>query len=994
MIRSRDLTFNEKTGCYNATVENTRPTQLTGVVDQHNVSCWSRIEGRWRPGENVPTIHRIELHEHQRTSLLKATSFGAVSVMPGGALLTAVTLIFICFVGAAGAQDAAPTLTDSPAKSVTAPVTAPVTVPVTAEDASASAIADEPTTVVAPKATAPVVEEEVPAGPPPGVEVMQVKGRAVSGIETDVPESITQFDADTIAALGAGNIADLAKVTPNVEIRSAGATTAVFFIRGVGLSDFSSNAAGAVAVYQDNVPLNTPALQVGQLFDVLTVDVKSGPQGSGLYRNASAGAIMTYTRKPEGEYKAKIKSMTGTIWSPDAIDAFMRDTEGYVNIPLIDGTLASRMAFRISRAGPFMTNGCANAPAFEDRDIYDPTDGDLSVVNASICGERDIGLFETSRVPPGLKSKVGDRNVWDARGGLRFTPPGTDMDWWLSIHGGRLDQDSTLGQTVGTGDVNGTFGDNTRTGYIEPDQFEEFQEIKFNIAGVDSEAEFLMLDDAAIKLDAVTGARAILGRRIAETRPLDRRPYRGDYNKVGRTTRDTFGGFLRGEMPVSDRIDLTTITAYESYERFRDSDPDFTPDVLFETLTEDDSQQFSQDVKFDGKAAEGAIRWSTGAAFIQEELNNLSLVDVDSDIFTVIRRQFKQETTAVMVYTEAAFDFLEDFTLEIGARYNYETKRFRIGEFIFAAFPETFNEGSKTWREPTGKISLTYHINDTTQMYIKYSRGYKVGHFNSNSRVEADSPARPEFIDAFEWGYKGGWWDGRVQSRGAFFYYRYNDYQVFVFQDNPGAFTPPTLVIRNAEAVEQYGLEVSVNIEPLRDFVPDEIDGLKMIFRFGWIESQFLKFTNVVFRTNLIGQTFPVALDFAGNQLINSPQFKASATFEWPFDLGEFGTLKPRYDVEWSDDIFFDPNEGRGSLDLDGHPIQPKFALGQRAWWIHNIRLSYLTPVGNVEVSGWVRNILDQRVKTYAFDASFFGQAVINFVGRPRTAGADVTITW
>jgi outer membrane receptor protein involved in Fe transport len=980
---------------------------LTGVVDQHNVSCWGRIEGRWRPGENVPTIQGIKLHEHQRTSLLQATPLVAASVMSGRALVTAVTLIFICFVGAAGAQDAAPTLTDSAAKSapVTGAGTGPGTVPGTAEDASASATAsasasatatataDEPTTVAAPKATAPVVEEEVPVGPPPGVEVMQVKGRAVSGIETDVPESITQFDADTIAALGAGSIADLAKVTPNVEIRSAGATTAVFFIRGVGLSDFSSNAAGAVAVYQDNVPLNTPALQVGQLYDVLTVDVKSGPQGSGLYRNASAGAIMTYTRKPEGEYSAKIKSMTGSVWSPDAIDAFMRDTQGYVNIPLIDGTLASRMAFRISRADPFMTNGCANAPAFEDRDVFDTDDPALSRANASICGERNILPLETSRVPPGLKSKVGDRNVWDARGGLRFTPPGTDMDWWLSIHGGRLDQDSTLGQTAGTGNVNGTFGDITRTGYVEPDQFEEFQEIKFDIADVNSEAEFLAIDDRDIKSDATTQARAILGRRLAETRPLDRRPYRGDYNKVGRTTRDTFGGFLRGEVPVSDRINLTTITAYESYERFRDSDPDFTPDVLFETLTEDDSQQFTQDVKLDGKAAEGAIRWSTGAAFIQEELNNLSLFDLDTP-FGPIRRQFKQETTAVMIYTEAAFDFLEDFTLEIGARYNYETKSFRIGELTQAQFGEFFNEGSKTWREPTGKISLTYHINDTTQMYIKYSRGYKVGHFNSNSRLEADSPARAEFIDAFEWGYKGGWWDGRVQSRGAFFYYRYNDYQVFVFQDNPGAFTPPTLVIRNAEAVEQYGLEVSVNIEPLRDFVPDEIDGLKMIFRFGWIESQFLKFTNIVFRDNLIGETFPVALDYAGNQLINSPQFKASATFEWPFDLGEFGTLKPRYDVEWSDDIFFDPNEGRGSLDIDGEPIQPKFALGQRAWWIHNIRLSYLTPVGNVEVSGWVRNILDQRVKTYAFDASFFGQAVINFVGQPRTAGADVTITW
>ena len=52
------------------------------------------------------------------------------------------------------------------------------------------------------------------------------------------------------------------KVTPNVEIRTAGATSAVFFIRGVGLADFSANAAGAVAIYQDDVPINAPAMRV------------------------------------------------------------------------------------------------------------------------------------------------------------------------------------------------------------------------------------------------------------------------------------------------------------------------------------------------------------------------------------------------------------------------------------------------------------------------------------------------------------------------------------------------------------------------------------------------------------------------------------------------------------------------------------------------------------------------------------------------------------
>ncbi len=81
-------------------------------------------------------------------------------------------------------------------------------------------------------------------------------------------------------------------------------------------------------------------------------------------------------------------------------------------------------------------------------------------------------------------------------------------------------------------------------------------------------------------------------------------------------------------------------------------------------------------------------------------------------------------------------------------------------------------------------------------------------------------------------------------------------------------------------------------------------------------------------------------------------------------------------------------------MDELGNSIQPEYAIGQRAYWIHNVSLSYRTPIENVEVRGWVRNILDKRYKTYAFDASFFAEQILNFVGDPRSAGADVTVTW
>jgi len=68
--------------------------------------------------------------------------------------------------------------------------------------------------------------------------------------------------------------------------------------------------------------------------------------------------------------------------------------------------------------------------------------------------------------------------------------------------------------------------------------------------------------------------------------------------------------------------------------------------------------------------------------------------------------------------------------------------------------------------------------------------------------------------------------------------------------------------------------------------------------------------------------------------------------------------------------------------------------VGQPAFWLHNLRLSYRTPAGNMEFSAWVRNLTDERYKTYAFDASFFSKVVLNFMGEPRTVGLDFSVHW
>ena len=45
---------------------------------------------------------------------------------------------------------------------------------------------------------------------------------------------------------------------------------------------------------------------------------------------------------------------------------------------------------------------------------------------------------------------MNDEHNWAARGTLRFQPRDTEYEFFLNGHGSRLEQDSTLGQVVGT----------------------------------------------------------------------------------------------------------------------------------------------------------------------------------------------------------------------------------------------------------------------------------------------------------------------------------------------------------------------------------------------------------------------------------------------------------------------------------------------------------------------------------------------------------------
>ncbi|MEZ4331458.1 MAG: TonB-dependent receptor [Myxococcota bacterium] len=850
-------------------------------------------------------------------------------------------------------------------------------------------------------------EPRVQGDPWAGVEEMIVTGSNVSDLLLGSPTSITSFDALELEAQGVKDVGDLAAATPNLAIARSSATQATFFIRGVGLQDFSPNSTSAVAVSQDGVGMNTSPLQLGQIFDSSSVDVLRGPRGTGGYRNGSAGAIVISSRKPEFDYQASLRAQLGT-WAPSvhgAHQGLIQDYEGVFNMPLVEDVIAARLAFRVHKAEPFKVNGCGFALPFSERVPRIGPNSDPGP--ASQCGEKEVITFPSqnlalgvdglSPIPEGLSQRFGEENNWAARGILLIQPPGTDYEFLLNFHGARINQQPVVGQAMGTGRYpNGTppaflggivNGQGTfATNYTEPDQ----------------RRQFLALCRPQPPSNSCANPQA--GAQLAKSlaRHLDDRPYRGDVNREGVTRLESFGVNLNAIIPLVESgfstLDLETLTAFDRYKRFEERDLDYTPETIFEGSDADRSEQVWQEISLSGRIDSMLLDWEVGGFYFWEKLGaNLFLflpvspfATFDANFFG-IRRLYDQRTNSTGIWTKLSWEFADNFTLDGGIRYNWERKTFAFDR-VQGGVRQGLDQ-DEVWSVPTGEVSLTYDVTEDISFAVRYSRGFKPGTFNSgvNAQQQTDT-VDPEFLDAFEGILSAAVLNGKISLRSEFFYYLYENYQVFLFSDQPTG--PPVLEVQNADSVENYGADVQLILKPLDDLVDERFEDMKIEMRFGWLESQFIDFTNQRIFRNPAGITIPVTVDFSGNRLPNSPRFSVSGSIDWTLDLGRFGEIMPRYDFTFVDDFFFDAEEGRGNVNASGQHNLPDFTTGQHGYVLHNVRLTYRPPDSGIEIAGWVRNIRDERFKLFAFDASQFSNLVINTLGQPRTVGVDVKYTF
>ena len=130
----------------------------------------------------------------------------------------------------------------------------------------------------------------------------------------EVPIAVSAFSGDQLDAMFAQDIRDVGSSVPNVmfsEVRTVPGT-ASFFVRGTGSGQSIQSYQPGVGIVQDGIFLGVLAGSIVDTFDLESVEVLRGPQGTLFGRNVSGGAVVTRTQRPSGESNARIKASVGS----------------------------------------------------------------------------------------------------------------------------------------------------------------------------------------------------------------------------------------------------------------------------------------------------------------------------------------------------------------------------------------------------------------------------------------------------------------------------------------------------------------------------------------------------------------------------------------------------------------------------------------------------------------------------------------------------------
>ena len=766
------------------------------------------------------------------------------------------------------------------------------------------------------KATSPAAEEAEAAQED---DVKVYEGIIVTATRraeklSEVPIAMSVFGDEDIEQTSVRELSELSGYIPNVSISGHNDFRSVITIRGVGSNSRNIGFDSRVGVYVDGVYMGQSPAVNQELLDLERVEVLRGPQGMLFGKNTVAGAVSLVTKKPEDIFSAKVSANVGNY--------NLREFQGMVNLPLAENVAAK---FSISKT---------------DRDGY--------IDNIFTGNELDT------------------KDVLAYRGQLRITPS---------------------------------------------DKFE------INLA-----YDGLTADNKILVGEPLTDPLGIMPVPVAPE------PRKVSFDFDPSEDRDVSGGMMDLTYKFENGFTTKSITGYRDTDAFYTNVTDYAPVSMIYIEYGDEFKQLTQEFQLISPS-DKALTYMMGLYYYNQDATTVRdvflgsdfeesfiapyvapsvapLLGLDPDNLTAadlalissvagfgpegskVYNNGKVETESIAAYFNGSYDFDDRWTLGFGLRYSVEDKdvnwlldgrnsgAFGIGSTNVAPDDTTteptplVNDRRDTFLSPA--ISLGYAVTDASNLYVKYSSGYKSGGFNLDY-INADELAAnsglefgKETVDAYELGLKNTFMDGRFTLNLAAFYSAYDNYQVNQFVDLGGGRT--SIRITNAAKVITQGLEGEFNLQAT--------ENLSLQGSAGYLDATFDSFPG--------GGT--AGADASGKELVNAPKWTAALGGVYTHDIPALNaTLLTRLDMTYTDGYYTTAD----NIKTATLPVGGTVPYGYiDAMTLVNGRIGLIGNGGRFEAYLWGRNLTDEDGLVDDF-RDFFG-TLVNHPNIGRTYGIEL----
>ncbi len=283
---------------------------------------------------------------------------------------------------------------------------------------NASVATMAPQAVLAQSSAQPTAAESAKAsgGEVVGEIIVTAQRREASLQKTPVAVSVIGGKALTDRAITTES--DLQSVTPGLTVRASQNSNQLnYAIRGQNLDAFSNTRPGVLPYFNE--------IQVGgaggasAFYDLQSVQVLKGPQGTLFGRNATGGAVLFTSARPKEEFGGYIDGRVGNY--------DLRQIEGAINVPLAGGNVLTRLAgfyqkrdgyqfdlFKNERAGNVDRFGLRGSVTLK---LSETVTNDITVDYLHSGGNNNIGgiysLNPDGLVPVTLLTNFGNAPLFD-----------------------------------------------------------------------------------------------------------------------------------------------------------------------------------------------------------------------------------------------------------------------------------------------------------------------------------------------------------------------------------------------------------------------------------------------------------------------------------------------------------------------------------------------------------------------------------------------------